>query len=98
MLHYSPYFSRSGALFTSPHQSQFAIHLIRHITDVISKVKNPRRRPVITAPSTLVAAKVIPRRISDVTIVPSIPVNTVPSASQIQPFVFAQSVFTSITA
>ena len=98
MLHYIPYFSRSEALFTSPHQSQFAIHFIRHITDVIRRVKKPRSNPVIIAPSMLVAAKVMPRSISDVKIVPSIPVNTTVRFEQIQWFVFVQPVFNRITA
>jgi len=40
----------------------------------ISKLKNPRARPVMMAPIMLVAAKVMPRRTSDATIVPAMPV------------------------
>ena len=49
------------------------IHLIRQVVVTIIRVKKARRRPTITAPKMLVAANVIPRRITAVSIVPKIP-------------------------
>ena len=43
---------------------------------VTIKVKNARRMPVIIAPIMLVAANSIPRRITEVNIVPRIPTNS----------------------
>jgi len=54
-------------------QSQSATHLTRHIVEVITRKKNKRRSPVMMAPAMLVAAKVIPRRITEVITVPKIP-------------------------
>ena len=53
--------------------SQFAMHLIRHAVEVIIRAKNNRSRPVIIAPGMLVVTNVIPRRITEVRIVPRIP-------------------------
>ena len=49
------------------------MQVIRQVALVIRREKKKRRNPVIIAPNTLVAAKVIPRRITAVRIVPKIP-------------------------
>ena len=56
---------------------QPAVHEIRHAIDVIIREKKKIKAPVITAPRILVAAKVIPKRITDARIVPKIPIRTV---------------------
>lgn len=48
-------------------------HLTRQATEVIKREKKNSSAPVINAPIMLVAAKVIPKRMIDVRIVPSIP-------------------------
>ncbi len=53
--------------------SQFVRHLIRHTVEVSVRVKKARSKPAKIAPIMLVAAKVIPRRITDVKTVPRIP-------------------------
>ena len=49
------------------------MHLTRQAVDVIISEKNNSSKPVIIAPAILVAANVIPRRITAVNIVPRIP-------------------------
>ena len=66
----------------SQSELQFAIHLIRHIVDVIIRVKNVKSSPVIIAPVMLVAANVMPSSTMAVRIVPKIPVNKIPRVVQ----------------
>ena len=49
------------------------MQLVRHAAEVTVREKKNKSAPVIIAPSTLVAAKVIPRRITAKRIVPRIP-------------------------
>jgi len=51
-------------------------HVARHAVDVTVNVKNAAKAPVIIAPATLVATKVIVRSTSDVKIVPMSAVKT----------------------
>lgn len=50
-------------------------HCEKQATVVTSKEKKASSKPFITAPRTLVTANVMPKRITDVRIVPKIPVN-----------------------
>ena len=49
-------------------------HFAKHATDVTVREKNVKRAPEIIAPITLVATNSIPKRISEVKIVPRIPI------------------------
>jgi len=66
---------RSFYAFNPLFWQQAELHFIRHAVDVIISEKNVNNAPVIIAPITLVAAKLIARSTNDVRIVPSIPVS-----------------------
>lgn len=58
-------------------QEHFATHFTRQANEVITKEKDAKSNPTIIVPIALVVAKVIPRRITDVKIVPRIPISKI---------------------
>ena len=58
------------------------MQLVRHAAEVTVSEKKNKRAPVMSAPSILVATKVIPRRITEVRIVPSIPASIADKSGQ----------------
>ena len=59
-------------------------------------MKKPSKTPEIIAPKTLVAANVIPKRISEVIIVPKTPASKVGTSEQLHAPVPAEAVFDEI--
>ena len=62
-----------------------AVHFARQATDVTVSEKNASNAPLIIAPITLPAANAIPKRITDVKIVPRIPVSKAGRIEHTQP-------------
>ena len=73
--------SRKKKVYSSVHPEA---HFIRQAVSAIIREKKKPSAPAIIAPIVLVAAKVMPKRISDVRIVPNIPVKRTDILGHIQ--------------